>query len=695
MSVRPGRNDPCPCGSGRKFKRCCIDGDDPTPVPPPRFAPLVDALSSPREEPLTTDEGRLAERLRGELSQFPAAISEVILGRVTGLTNAPLDRLIDRAARFLADDRALDAMLGTMRAGPRLVCLLLAMRAFTRGDLVRLLSLRGIDEPGIAISEACQQFPVVWSQGARADLDRLCTLRVVADRVEARSRAPNEVRWTDGAETVETRSAVASLWHALVCAPGALMRARARINLDGTLHAAATAKLERALPHAAQAVAAWAAFGAVLGSDVAELDLDRVRACAQSPAALIRATLLSPRDPCVARLLDILSAAPRGAQVSLGDALVAIATSPRGSTDDIESLVLRLSAGLLDAPWLTVDRARDRLSLPADLHRALAGEPLADGHPRSHVQASYEILLSPSSPFAASVIVGLAAELVHVDAVARLRLTRESVLAARAAGVAADEIVSALRTVSGDRGVPGVVETAVREWTASVSLARVGSQIVLELEPGSPTLDRAADILAPHLVRRPAPHVLLLACAPDRAMIAALAKIGVVLSGVRPVDEPRRAPPGASPESPQIALTRSAFPTRDLRPFLKPEWALSESEAALARAQLRTAPVSPPAPRGVSAAHQTRGSLPPKASLELPKPIANAIAVLRRRWSARADWIAELDRVVLSKSFLDASTTSPDRITGVIERADSPQRLNHSVADLAAAARTGARPARA
>ena len=20
---RPGRNDPCPCGSGRKYKRCC------------------------------------------------------------------------------------------------------------------------------------------------------------------------------------------------------------------------------------------------------------------------------------------------------------------------------------------------------------------------------------------------------------------------------------------------------------------------------------------------------------------------------------------------------------------------------------------------------------------------------------------------------------------------------------------------
>lgn len=23
MSNRPGRNDPCPCGSGRKYKHCC------------------------------------------------------------------------------------------------------------------------------------------------------------------------------------------------------------------------------------------------------------------------------------------------------------------------------------------------------------------------------------------------------------------------------------------------------------------------------------------------------------------------------------------------------------------------------------------------------------------------------------------------------------------------------------------------
>jgi hypothetical protein len=29
---KPGRNDPCPCGSGRKFKKCCL-----TAAVPPRY----------------------------------------------------------------------------------------------------------------------------------------------------------------------------------------------------------------------------------------------------------------------------------------------------------------------------------------------------------------------------------------------------------------------------------------------------------------------------------------------------------------------------------------------------------------------------------------------------------------------------------------------------------------------------------
>ena len=34
MAEKVGRNAPCPCGSGRKFKRCCLDR--PPEAPPPR-----------------------------------------------------------------------------------------------------------------------------------------------------------------------------------------------------------------------------------------------------------------------------------------------------------------------------------------------------------------------------------------------------------------------------------------------------------------------------------------------------------------------------------------------------------------------------------------------------------------------------------------------------------------------------------
>ena len=27
-TARPGRNEPCHCGSGRKYKHCCLDKDD-------------------------------------------------------------------------------------------------------------------------------------------------------------------------------------------------------------------------------------------------------------------------------------------------------------------------------------------------------------------------------------------------------------------------------------------------------------------------------------------------------------------------------------------------------------------------------------------------------------------------------------------------------------------------------------------
>jgi hypothetical protein len=54
--MNPGRNDPCPCGSGKKYKKCCLpkgeeakratqakppDWDDILTGPPGRFSDLA------------------------------------------------------------------------------------------------------------------------------------------------------------------------------------------------------------------------------------------------------------------------------------------------------------------------------------------------------------------------------------------------------------------------------------------------------------------------------------------------------------------------------------------------------------------------------------------------------------------------------------------------------------------------------
>jgi len=47
MTTTTGRNRPCPCGSGKKYKLCCMPSESTRPVwPPPGFVPTL-----PAEEP--------------------------------------------------------------------------------------------------------------------------------------------------------------------------------------------------------------------------------------------------------------------------------------------------------------------------------------------------------------------------------------------------------------------------------------------------------------------------------------------------------------------------------------------------------------------------------------------------------------------------------------------------------------------
>ena len=75
-----GRNDPCPCGSGKKYKKCCLEKESPAerarpllPRPerePIRFEADIDKLSNSALDAIEAgrfDEAeRLCERLRRE-----------------------------------------------------------------------------------------------------------------------------------------------------------------------------------------------------------------------------------------------------------------------------------------------------------------------------------------------------------------------------------------------------------------------------------------------------------------------------------------------------------------------------------------------------------------------------------------------------------------------------------------------------
>ena len=80
----PGRNDPCPCGSGKKYKKCCLERDEAASVerrvipfaPPPaseRSAGPAGDLSDPEEE---LDLEEVVEAIDDEMLEFAEAMGD-------------------------------------------------------------------------------------------------------------------------------------------------------------------------------------------------------------------------------------------------------------------------------------------------------------------------------------------------------------------------------------------------------------------------------------------------------------------------------------------------------------------------------------------------------------------------------------------------------------------------------------------
>lgn len=143
---RPGRNDPCPCGSGRKYKKCCAAraAEAPEPSGEERFAPSL-PLEDPELVPRLHDPESFAEDMTNLQTLFeeePAldplrfdgvAVAGFVLPRIqrleelwgSGEPEDDKDRMGELAAQYLQEAelppilRRLPAAL--LRAAPEAV----------------------------------------------------------------------------------------------------------------------------------------------------------------------------------------------------------------------------------------------------------------------------------------------------------------------------------------------------------------------------------------------------------------------------------------------------------------------------------------------------------------------------------------------------------------------------------------------
>src|SRR5450755_3210754 len=104
MNVKPERNDPCPCASGKKYKACCGQiGLDPTPAPavtPAEMNQLVAMINAGRYVEL---ESRALELV----SQHPdSGIVWQALGVSLRMQGKDALQALERAAKLLPGDAA-------------------------------------------------------------------------------------------------------------------------------------------------------------------------------------------------------------------------------------------------------------------------------------------------------------------------------------------------------------------------------------------------------------------------------------------------------------------------------------------------------------------------------------------------------------------------------------------------------------
>jgi len=647
------------------------------------------------EAALSRVDTELRNALSGRDPEFAAAVLARVAGTRATIERRDVDLWFQQATRALLDEPALRERLESSDAVTRItLALLSASTWWTRASLVQAIalvhpvtappsaaSIGGDDEDSPvarSLSDVLQRWPVLVRTNAFNRSEELSLFEPLAVRL----RPLLEGVLSIGRARGEARPAVGlgRTLLSLALFPALVAQRRPRVTRSGDLHGADATKLERALGEARGLFATWERLGAFEEIDGALAPVaTRVRGLLEDPGGLVRELLEQRLGEVGFALARLAASTDSGDILELGSAMLAIGLHHQFAFGfDVGSLAARVERDDFHyAPLLFVDAARDVLAVPPDVRSAIRGEPLVTGPAASgFVQPNYEVVLPPGVPLGAAFVVACASELQHFEAVARLKLTRDSVLAARGVGFDVEEIVAALEQISAPRALPPAIRHAVEEWGASVGEARIRTAVLFDVRAAEPLLSKVAEKLAPITVERATPRLFVLSRGPNPRELAHLRALGVVTRTVAAAGHKHEA---ASPEEPVTRVdpsyafgeTRRAH--RDLRADLEPRRVMLLVEASRPNKKGQV-----PAP--------ARSAFDPDDHADRPiaPAVDDAIEERREAWSERADWLQQLRQLTASPAFRRAAATSPGPLVLAIRRASEPQRLQLEVARIVA-----------
>ena len=453
---------------------------------------------------------------------MPVALRSELLRRFAAL--APSAKGDDPIAVAEAALTELSRVLEQLPPIARTTIALVATRPrITRTDLTVLVHLRhgGAREDDAALVktlvEALAAWPIVASpQGGLSMLNNVAdAIRDVALQALAIPVASEVTR----AEPAGVGRSL--LAYALI--PGLLLHRDARLTVEGALHAAAAKKLAKVVPEVEALTTAWLRSGALDRAEngALKLQLSRALRIVSAPAPHL-GEMLGVGRPWVLELLHLAAAAPPGTVLDFGAAL---------STGNAQQALFALHAVCTPSiarflpAALAVDVAHNGLTVPPDVAAALTGAS-AKSDDKSWVQPDFEVVLSPGVAMRDAFIIGCAAELHHLDQVARLRLTQKSVRTAASLGLDREQVSGALERIA-QRPLPAPVATALREWGVA-GTGQIHEVIALEATGTPQVLERAAEILRAATVRR-AGDLFLLSRVPTAKELDALRTAGLFI----------------------------------------------------------------------------------------------------------------------------------------------------------------------